>query len=154
CSEANLGDNQKAREEGEKKQLEAEKLQKLNELDGDAGVDGDKKERSMMANKDEDDKMQATTANVAARTTVGGDDMLSKWLSRPDRNVKEGESMWLLVLSRAKKRVSSPHQTLQKNAKDIEGGEKRVLSLMVVLGIPKCFLVLLARYTWVVGGFG
>ncbi|KAI8567246.1 hypothetical protein RHMOL_Rhmol02G0106100 [Rhododendron molle] len=60
-----------------------------------------KLQRKMQANKDKDDKMRATDANVVARTTVGGDDMLSKWLSRPDRNAKEGESMWLLVLSRA-----------------------------------------------------
>ncbi|XP_058192858.1 transcription initiation factor TFIID subunit 4b-like isoform X1 [Rhododendron vialii] len=83
--------NQKARE-GEQKQLEAEKLQKLNEMvmpklmvikKRDDGCVKILKVSSMIcvANKDEDDKMRATAANVAARTTVGGDDMLSKWQS-------------------------------------------------------------------------
>lgn len=33
----------------------------------------------IQANKEEDDKMRTTAANVAARAAVGGDDMLSKW---------------------------------------------------------------------------
>ncbi|KAE9457241.1 hypothetical protein C3L33_10868, partial [Rhododendron williamsianum] len=43
----------------------------------EGGVDGDKDEGR--ANKEEDDKMRTTAANVAARAAVGGDDMLSKW---------------------------------------------------------------------------
>nr|POF25032.1 transcription initiation factor tfiid subunit 4b [Quercus suber] len=74
--------NRKAREEWEKEQAEAEKLRRLN--DGNNGVDGDKEKddgrgKSLKANKEEDDKMRTTAANVAARATVGGDDMLSKW---------------------------------------------------------------------------
>ncbi|XP_058221190.1 transcription initiation factor TFIID subunit 4b-like isoform X2 [Rhododendron vialii] len=72
--------NQKARAELDKKQTEAEKLQNLYEPEG--GVDGDKDEgrvKSFKANKEEDDKMRTTAANVAARAAVGGDDMLSKW---------------------------------------------------------------------------
>ncbi|XP_058201223.1 transcription initiation factor TFIID subunit 4b-like isoform X2 [Rhododendron vialii] len=76
--------NQKARE-GEKKQLEAEKLQKLNEMVMPKLMVIKKRDdgcvKILKANKDEDDKMRATAANVAARTTVGGDDMLSKWQS-------------------------------------------------------------------------
>ncbi|XP_058192862.1 transcription initiation factor TFIID subunit 4b-like isoform X2 [Rhododendron vialii] len=76
--------NQKARE-GEQKQLEAEKLQKLNEMVMPKLMVIKKRDdgcvKILKANKDEDDKMRATAANVAARTTVGGDDMLSKWQS-------------------------------------------------------------------------
>nr|POE70684.1 transcription initiation factor tfiid subunit 4b [Quercus suber] len=35
--------------------------------------------KSLKANKEEDDKMRTRSTNVAARTAVGGDDMLSKW---------------------------------------------------------------------------
>lgn len=76
--------NRKARDELEKKQAEAEKLRRLNEPEGTAGVDGDKDKddgrvKSLKVNKEEDDKMRTTAANVAARAAVGGDDMLSKW---------------------------------------------------------------------------
>ncbi|XP_065623712.1 uncharacterized protein LOC112001726 [Quercus suber] len=52
--------------------------------EGNNGVDGDKEKddgrgKSLKANKEEDDKMRTTAANVAARAAVGGDDMLSKW---------------------------------------------------------------------------
>ena len=33
----------------------------------------------LQPNKEEDDKMRTTAANVAARQAVGGSDMLSKW---------------------------------------------------------------------------
>ncbi|CAL9085059.1 unnamed protein product, partial [Musa textilis] len=76
--------NQKAKEEWDKKQAEeSDKLRKVNEMDGSAGVDAEDKEegrsKTLKANKEEDDKMRATAANVAARAAVGGDDMLSKW---------------------------------------------------------------------------
>ncbi|THG08176.1 transcription initiation factor TFIID subunit 4b-like [Camellia sinensis] len=46
----------------------------------------------MQANKEEDDKMRATAANVAARAAVGGDDMLSKWqlMAEQARQKREG----------------------------------------------------------------
>ncbi|RZS16924.1 hypothetical protein BHM03_00049008 [Ensete ventricosum] len=62
--------NQKAKEEWDKKQAEeSDKLRKVNEV---ILV-------RKQANKEEDDKMRATAANVAARAAAGGDDMLSKW---------------------------------------------------------------------------
>ncbi|RVW40412.1 Transcription initiation factor TFIID subunit 4b [Vitis vinifera] len=89
--------NHKAREEWEKKQAEAEKLRKLNEPEGSTGVDGDKDKdegrvKSLKANKEEDDKMRTTAANVAARAAVGGDDMLSKWqlMAEQARQKREG----------------------------------------------------------------
>ncbi|KAK9097201.1 hypothetical protein Sjap_022698 [Stephania japonica] len=90
--------NQKAKDEWERKQAdEAEKSRKLNEADGSAGVDGgkDKDEgrlKTLKANKEEDDKMRTTAANVAARVAVGGDDMLSKWqlMAEQARQKREG----------------------------------------------------------------
>ncbi|PQQ07411.1 transcription initiation factor TFIID subunit 4b-like isoform X2 [Prunus yedoensis var. nudiflora] len=82
--------NQNAREEFEKKQAEAEKLRRLNEPEVNNGVDGDKDKDD--ANKEEDDKMRTTAANVAARAAVGGDDMLSKWqlMAEQARQKREG----------------------------------------------------------------
>ncbi|KAE8704142.1 hypothetical protein F3Y22_tig00110458pilonHSYRG00041 [Hibiscus syriacus] len=87
--------NQNAREEWEKKQAEAEKLRKLNDPDAETIVDGDKEKddgRVKVVNKEEDDKMRATAANVAARAAVGGDDMLSKWqlMAEQARQKREG----------------------------------------------------------------
>lgn len=93
-----LAINQRAREEWEKKQAEAEKLRKQNEPDSSTVVDADKdkddgraKSLKMPVNKEEDDKMRTTAANVAARAAVGGDDMLSKWtLMAQARHKREG----------------------------------------------------------------
>ncbi|XP_048133439.1 transcription initiation factor TFIID subunit 4b-like isoform X2 [Rhodamnia argentea] len=89
--------NRKAREEWEKKQAEAEKLRKQSEPDSNQGVDGDKEKdenrgKSVKVNKEEDDKMRTTAANVAARAAVGGDDMLSKWqlMAEQARQKREG----------------------------------------------------------------
>ncbi|XP_075092965.1 transcription initiation factor TFIID subunit 4b isoform X2 [Nicotiana tabacum] len=89
--------NRKVREEWEKKQAEAEKLQVANEPEGDIGDDGDKEKdagriRSMKRNKEDDDKLRTTAANVAARAAVGGDDMMSKWqlMAEQARQKREG----------------------------------------------------------------
>ncbi|XP_030466584.1 transcription initiation factor TFIID subunit 4b-like [Syzygium oleosum] len=89
--------NRRAKEEWEKKQAEAEKLRKQSEPESSPGVDGDKEKdegrgKSVKANKEEDDKMRTTAANVAARAAVGGDDMLSKWqlMAEQARKKREG----------------------------------------------------------------
>ncbi|XP_021770139.1 transcription initiation factor TFIID subunit 4b-like isoform X2 [Chenopodium quinoa] len=91
--------NRKAREEWEKKQAEDEKLRKQNEPDSSAIVDADKekddgraKSLKMPVNKEEDDKLRTTAANVAARAAVGGDDMLSKWqlMAQQARQKRDG----------------------------------------------------------------
>lgn len=149
--------NKKAREEWDKKQAEAERLRRLNEVsapahiikykiyllyinffvsvmiftiqppmqpEGSNGVDGEKDKDEgraksikvstiihyanhqlkpisqlfmllcaiVQANKEEDDKMRTTAANVAARAAVGGDDMLSKWqlMAEQARQKREG----------------------------------------------------------------
>ncbi|XP_076906660.1 transcription initiation factor TFIID subunit 4b-like [Bidens hawaiensis] len=59
--------NQKAREEWEEKQADADRLQSADK-----------------ANKEKDDVMTAA-ANVAARAALGGHDMLSKWQLRAEQ---------------------------------------------------------------------
>ncbi|KAJ0234715.1 Transcription initiation factor TFIID subunit 4b [Hirschfeldia incana] len=77
--------NQKVKEEWEKKQAEAEKLKKPSESEeGDGGVDSEKEKednrsKGLKGNKEDDDKMRTTAANVAARAAVGGDDTFLKW---------------------------------------------------------------------------
>ncbi|KAK9066037.1 hypothetical protein SSX86_015439 [Deinandra increscens subsp. villosa] len=65
------------------------RLSKQPEVSGD-GEDGCGK--SFKVNKEEDDKMRTTAANVAARAAVGGDDMLSKWqlMAEQARQKREG----------------------------------------------------------------
>ncbi|KAG2288693.1 hypothetical protein Bca52824_048297 [Brassica carinata] len=73
--------NQKMKEEWEKKQDEAEKLKKPSESEeGDGGVEKEvNRSKGLKGNKEDDDKMRATAANVAARAVVGGDDRFLKW---------------------------------------------------------------------------
>ncbi|KAF9619679.1 hypothetical protein IFM89_008000 [Coptis chinensis] len=90
--------NRKAKEDWEKKQSEeTEKIRKVNEAEGNTGADGEKEKdevrtKTFKVNKEEDDKMRTTAANVAARVAVGGDDMLSKWqlMAEQARQKREG----------------------------------------------------------------
>uniref|UniRef100_A0ACD5WVE4 Uncharacterized protein n=1 Tax=Avena sativa TaxID=4498 RepID=A0ACD5WVE4_AVESA len=76
--------NQKAKEEWDKKQAETDKNKKQTEDEGSGATELDKEKeesrpKNAKPNKEEDDKMRTTAANVAARQAVGGSDMLSKW---------------------------------------------------------------------------
>lgn len=90
--------NQKAKEEWDKKQAEeTDKNKKQNEVDGSGTVELDKEKeetrsKNAKPNKEEDDKMRTTAANVAARQAVGGSDMLSKWqlMAEQARQKREG----------------------------------------------------------------
>ncbi|XP_068636536.1 transcription initiation factor TFIID subunit 4b isoform X2 [Aristolochia californica] len=90
--------NRKAKEDWDKKQAEeAEKQRKLNETEGTTGADVDKdkeegRAKTVKVNKEEDDKMRTTAANVAARAAVGGDDMFQKWqlMAEQARQKREG----------------------------------------------------------------
>ncbi|PKA58163.1 hypothetical protein AXF42_Ash012886 [Apostasia shenzhenica] len=73
----------------------------LSMTDGNTGAETEKdreKDKDEMrlkatkVNKEEDDKMRTTAANVAARAAVGGDDMLSKWqlMAEQARQKREG----------------------------------------------------------------
>ncbi|XP_060199345.1 transcription initiation factor TFIID subunit 4b isoform X1 [Lycium barbarum] len=124
--------NRKAREEWEKKQADVEKLQKANEPEGSIGVDGDKEKddgrgKSIKVNKEEDDKMRTTAANVAARAAVGGDDMLSKWqlMAEQARQKREGGGDVASGSQPGKdvtrKNLSAP----TRSSRDHQGAEKR-----------------------------
>ncbi|KAM0897444.1 hypothetical protein ACQ4PT_022578 [Festuca glaucescens] len=76
--------NQQAKEEWDKKQAETDKNKKQTEDEGSGAAELDKEKeesrpKNAKPNKEEDDKMRTTAANVAARQAVGGSDMLSKW---------------------------------------------------------------------------
>lgn len=126
--------NRKAREEWEKKQSDIEKLQKLNDPEGNNGIDGDKekddgrgKSVKVQANKEEDDKMRTTAANVAARAAVGGDDMLSKWqlMAEQARQKREGGSDAPSGSQPGKDVNHKSLSTSVKNARDNQESEKR-----------------------------
>ncbi|KAB2626259.1 transcription initiation factor TFIID subunit 4b-like [Pyrus ussuriensis x Pyrus communis] len=124
--------NQNAREEFEKKQAEAEKLRKLNEPEVSNGVDGDKdkdegRSKSFKPNKEEDDKMRTTAANVAARAAVGGDDMLSKWqlMAEQARQKREGGIDVASVSHPGKDVNRKPTSTAGRTMKDNQEAEKR-----------------------------
>lgn len=130
--------NHKAREEWEKKQAEAEKLRKLNEPEGSTGVDGDKDKdegriKSLKANKEEDDKMRTTAANVAARAAVGGDDMLSKWqlMAEQARQKREGGIDAASGSQPGKDASRKPSSTSGRNARENQEAEKRGYSTVV-----------------------
>ncbi|XP_060673621.1 transcription initiation factor TFIID subunit 4b isoform X2 [Ziziphus jujuba] len=123
--------NRKAREEWEKKQAEAEKLRKLNEPEGNNAVDGEKEKddgrsKSFKANKEEDDKMRTTAANVAARAAVGGDDMLSKWqlMAEQARQKREGGTDAASGSQPNKDVNRKPISTSGKTTKDNQETEK------------------------------
>ncbi|XP_061355678.1 transcription initiation factor TFIID subunit 4b-like [Gastrolobium bilobum] len=124
--------NRKVRDEWEKKQAEAEKLRKLNDVESNNGVEGDKEKddgrsKSTKVNKEEDDKMRTNAANVAARAAVGGDDMLSKWqlMAEQARQKREG-GMDMSSGSQPAKDVNRKSlSTSGKNTKDNQEGEKK-----------------------------
>ncbi|KAJ4955104.1 hypothetical protein NE237_011887 [Protea cynaroides] len=128
--------NRKAKEEWEKKQAEeAEKQRKLNEAEGITGEDGDKdkdeaRAKTFKANKEEDDKMRTTAANVAARAAVGGDDMLSKWqlMAEQARQKREGGSDAASSVQSGKELSRKPLSTIGRTAMDNQEVENRGLS--------------------------
>ncbi|WCJ40688.1 TBP-associated factor 4 [Euphorbia peplus] len=119
--------NRKAKEEWERKQAEAEKLRKVNDPEGDNGMEGDKEKddrlRAVKVNKEEDDKMRATAANVAARVAVGGDDMLSKWQLMAEQARQKREGVDVPSGSQSGKDVS--RKSISRTTKDNQEIEKR-----------------------------
>lgn len=134
--------NKKAKEEWDKKQAEeVEKLRKANESEGNIGSDLDKdkdegRTKTTKVNKEEDDKMRTTAANVAARAAVGGDDMLSRWQNmfekRQKREALDGSSpsqpLGKATNSRSSpgfKRNSREQQETQKRGSSSSGGNRK-----------------------------
>ncbi|KAG9143669.1 hypothetical protein Leryth_017157 [Lithospermum erythrorhizon] len=123
--------NQKVRVEWEKKQAEEVKLLRLNDPERSAALDGDKDESraravKLVANKEEDEKMRTTAANVAARAAVGGDDMFSKWklMAEQAKQKQEGGTDGASG-SQAGIDVPRKTSTAGKSAKDHHEAEKR-----------------------------
>ncbi|OIS96842.1 transcription initiation factor tfiid subunit 4b [Nicotiana attenuata] len=140
--------NRKVREEWEKKQAEAEKLQVANEPEDDIGDDGDKEKdagciRSMKGNKEEDDKLRTTAANVAARAAVGGDDMMSKWqlMAEQARQKREG-ALDVVSHSQPGKALSTPTRNLRDNQ---EAKNRTPITLGAVRRVGKSQVALHAR---------
>lgn len=81
----------------------------------------------MPANKEEDDKMRTTAANVAARAAVGGDDMLSKWqmMAEQARQKREGGTDAASGSQVGKDANHKPSSTPGKTMKDQQEAEKR-----------------------------
>ncbi|KAL5777622.1 hypothetical protein ACOSP7_010548 [Xanthoceras sorbifolium] len=138
--------SRKAKEEWEKKQAEAEKLRKLNEPEGDNGNDGDKEKdegrsKTVKVNKEEDDKMRATAANVAARAAVGGDDMLSKWqlMAEQARQKREGGGDAASGSQSGKDNHRKPSSTFGRNMKDNQETERRGHAASVGAGAGRKF---------------
>ncbi|KAJ6805204.1 transcription initiation factor TFIID subunit 4b-like isoform X1 [Iris pallida] len=121
--------NRKAKEEWDKKQAEeADKLRKLNETEENTGSDADKDNRSKnnKANKEEDDKMRTTAANVAARAAVGGDDMLSKWQLMAEQARQKREGLDGASSSEPAKSTShKPPPSLKRSLREQQETDKR-----------------------------
>ncbi|XP_018441585.1 transcription initiation factor TFIID subunit 4b isoform X2 [Raphanus sativus] len=116
--------NQKVKEEWEKKQAEAEKLKKPSEgEEGDGGVDSEKEKednrsKGLKGNKEDDDKMRTTAANVAARAAVGGDDTFLKWQLMAEARQKS-------VSESGKDGTQKATSTGGRNSKDKQDGGRR-----------------------------
>ncbi|XP_022971952.1 transcription initiation factor TFIID subunit 4b isoform X2 [Cucurbita maxima] len=122
--------NQKAREEWEKKQAEEEKLRKLNDPEDGSDLAGDKDKdegRMKSVNKEEDDKMRTTAANVAARAAVGGDDMLSKWqlMAEQARQKREGGMDSASGSQSGKDAVRKSSSAAGRHGKDNQEGDRK-----------------------------
>ncbi|KAL0793183.1 hypothetical protein Bca101_064560 [Brassica carinata] len=116
--------NQKVKEEWEKKQAEAEKLKKPSESEeGDGGVDSEKEKednrsKGLKGNKEDDDKMRTTAANVAARAAVGGDDTFLKWQLMAEARQKS-------VSEAGKDGTQKTTSSGGRNSKDKQDGGRR-----------------------------
>ncbi|KAL1546862.1 transcription initiation factor TFIID subunit 4b-like isoform X1 [Salvia divinorum] len=120
--------NSKAREDWEKKQAETEKSQKLSESENSTGVDGDKDDsrgKSVKVNKEEDDKMRATAANVAVRAATGVGDITSRWQLMIEAKQKQGGSDTSSAPQTNKDVGRKPLATSTRNTRENQESEKR-----------------------------
>ncbi|XP_020276937.1 transcription initiation factor TFIID subunit 4b-like isoform X1 [Asparagus officinalis] len=137
--------NRRAKEEWDKKQAEeAEKNRKVNESDGNGSdVDKDKddgRSKANKANKEEDDKMRTTAANVAARAAVGGDDVLSKWQLMAEQARQKREGLDAPSPSQTGKATSSkPSSGLKRSMKEQQETQRRGSSSSSISGGSRRF---------------
>lgn len=127
--------NRKAREEWEKKQAESDKHPDTNEPDGSTAAESDKdrddgQAKSLKVNKEDDDKMRTTAANVAARAAVGGDDMYSKWklMAEQAKQKHDGASGSHLSKDFSQRSLSSS----TRNPRDVQDVERRSSSTSAI----------------------
>ncbi|KAJ1697482.1 hypothetical protein LUZ63_005994 [Rhynchospora breviuscula] len=126
--------NKKAKDEWDQKQAEeAEKLKKQNEAEGNTSSEPEKDKddgrgsKNVKVNKEEDDKMRTTAANVAARAAVGGDDMLSKWQLMAEQARQKREGLDVGTSQTGKTAANKPGQK-SKGSNEEQEAEKRGLS--------------------------
>ncbi|KAL6527585.1 hypothetical protein OROMI_029396 [Orobanche minor] len=122
--------NREAREECEKKQAETEMSRKPNESEYISGVDGDKEKdesraKSTKANKEEDDKLRATAANVAVRAATGVGDMLSRWQLMIEARQTQGGPDTSSGPQPGKDVARKPSAISTKNMRENQEAEKR-----------------------------
>lgn len=99
----------------------------------------------MQANKEEDDKMRATAANVAARAAVGGDDMLSKWQLMAEQARQKREGLDGPSSSQSGKTTSSrPSPGLKRNLREQHETQRRGSSSHSISG--KCKQILRSSF--------
>ncbi|XP_057802224.1 transcription initiation factor TFIID subunit 4b-like isoform X2 [Salvia miltiorrhiza] len=122
--------NSKAREDWEKKQAETEKSQKLSESESSTGADADKEKdenrgKSVKVNKEEDDKMRATAANVAVRAATGVGDITSRWQLMIEAKQKQGGTDISSGPQTNKDVGRKPLATSTRNTRENQESEKR-----------------------------
>ncbi|KAK3139829.1 hypothetical protein QOZ80_5AG0391080 [Eleusine coracana subsp. coracana] len=123
--------NQKAKEEWDKKQAEeADKNKKQTEADGGGSAELEKEKeesrpKNVKPNKEEDDKMRTTAANVAARQAVGGSDMLSKWQLMAEQARQKREGLDVTAASQPGRGPASRSSPMGKGSGDHQEGQKR-----------------------------
>ncbi|KAG0451145.1 hypothetical protein HPP92_026568 [Vanilla planifolia] len=139
--------NRKMKEDWDKKTGRGiRKVRKVVEGEGDTGSEAEKEKekdkekddgrpKATKANKEEDDKMRTTAANVAARAAVGGDDMLSKWQLMAEQARQKREGLDGASSSLANKTVGTKSlATLRKHEQ--QESERRG-SLPPLPGVPR-----------------
>ncbi|XP_057801782.1 transcription initiation factor TFIID subunit 4b-like [Salvia miltiorrhiza] len=122
--------NSKAREDWEKKQAETEKSQKVSESESSTGADADKEKdenrgKLVKVNKEEDDKMRATAANVAVRAATGVGDITSRWQLMIEANQKQGGTDISSGPQTNKDVGRKPLATSTRNTRENQESEKR-----------------------------
>ncbi|GJM95622.1 hypothetical protein PR202_ga12385 [Eleusine coracana subsp. coracana] len=95
---------------------------------GGAELEKEKEEsrpKNVKPNKEEDDKMRTTAANVAARQAVGGSDMLSKWQLMAEQARQKREGLDVTAASQPGRGPASRSSPMGKGSGDHQEGQKR-----------------------------
>lgn len=79
----------------------------------------------MQVNKEEDDKMRTTAANVAVRAATGVGDMLSRWQLMIEAKQKQGGSDTSSGSQTSKDVGRKPLATSTRNTRENQESEKR-----------------------------